>query len=104
MIRYQPLGSFVLVERIGEDLEMQKGIVIPEIGQVKSNKGRVVAVGEGRMIDGKLEPLPVVPGDVVLFSKYGATDVLLDGSEYLLLRFDEIYLKQSAVFVETIRP
>ena len=49
MIRYQPLANFVLLQRIDETVEMQGSIIIPEIGQVKSNKGRVIAVGEGRI-------------------------------------------------------
>jgi|SRR5215472_11239575 len=94
---YEPFGNFVLIERIDEQTEMKGGIVIPEIGQVKSNKGRVVAVGDGRIIGDKLVPLPVEPGDIVLFSKYGATEVTLDGRELLLLRFDELYLRQKLV-------
>jgi chaperonin GroES len=99
VIRYQPLANFVLIQRIDETMEMSPGgMVIPEIGQVKSNKGRVIAVGEGRLtMDGKLIPIPLEEGDIVLFSKYGAEDVVLDGKEYLLLRYDEIKLKEKLV-------
>jgi chaperonin GroES len=96
-LNYEPFGNFVLVKRIDEESEMSGGIVVPEIAQIKSNKGRVIAVGEGRIIDGKLEALPVSPGDIVLFGKYGAMEVKLDGEDYLLLRFDELYLKQKRV-------
>ena len=97
VIRYSPLANFVLIQRIDEAVEMQGSIVIPEIGQVKSNKGRVVAVGEGRIIGGQMVPIPLEEGDIVLFSKYGAEDVTLDGVEYLLLRYDEVKLKQNLI-------
>ena len=97
--RYVPLANFVLLERIDETLEMTKdGIHIPQIAQVQSNKGRVVAVGEGRIVGDHLVPIPLSPGDIVLFSKYGAEDVKLDDRDYLLLRYDEIKLKERAIF------
>lgn len=100
MNRYQPLANFVLIQRIDETMEMSPGgMVIPEIGQVKSNKGRVIAVGEGRLtINGDLIPIPLEEGDIVLFSKYGAEDIDLDGHAYLLLRYDEIKLKEKPIF------
>lgn len=98
LLRYEPLANFVLIERIDDAVkETAGGILIPEIGQVQSNKGRVTAVGEGRIIGGKLEPIPLSPGDIVLFSKYGAEEVKLDGKEYLLIRYDEIKLKERLI-------
>lgn len=97
MLGYEPLANFVLIQRIEEEGGVQGGIIIPEIGQQKSNKGRVVAVGEGRVVGGVIVPIPLTPGDIVLFSKYGAEDVKLDGVDYLLLRYDEIKLKQRLV-------
>lgn len=97
--RFQPLTDFVLLQRIDANTELTKdGIVIPEVAQVASNKGRVVAVGEGRYVPGEgIKPIPLSPGDIVLFSKYGAEDIQLDGEDYLLLRYDEIKLKQRLV-------
>lgn len=98
MVRYAPLANFVLIERIDETVDMTPGgMVIPEIGKVKSNKGRVVAIGEGRIIGDKLVPIPLEEGDIVLFSKYGAEDVTLDGTDYLLLRYDELKLKEKLI-------
>lgn len=99
MIRYQPLANFVLLQRIDDALDASPGgIVIPEIGKVASNKGRVMAVGEGRLTEsGALVPIPLTEGDIVLFSKYGAEDVNLDGTDYLLLRYDEIKLKEKLI-------
>jgi chaperonin GroES len=98
MLRYQPLANFVLIQRIDETLDASPGgIVIPEIGQVKSNKGRVMGVGEGRIIGDKIVPIPLEEGDIVLFSKYGAEEVKLNGTDYLLLRYDEIKLKEKLI-------
>lgn len=101
MLDLEPLGDKVIVKRIDEDAEMKHGLHIPEIAQVKSSKGRVVAVGEGRLIGDRIVPLPLEVGDIVLFSKYGATEISLDGDEYLMLRFDEIYLRQKLVAMVT---
>jgi chaperonin GroES len=96
--RYQPLSNFILIERIDETMEVSPGgMVIPEIGQVKSNKGRVIAVGEGYIIGDKLVPIPLSEGDIVLFSKYGAEEVNLDGKDFLLLRYDEVKLKEKLI-------
>ena len=99
MIRYQPLANFVLLKRIDDALDASPGgIVIPQIGKVASNKGRVIAVGEGRLTEsGALVPIPLEEGDIVAFSKYGAEDINLDGVDYLLLRYDEIKLKEKLI-------
>jgi|SRR5215472_9059278 len=99
MIDIEPLGDRVLIKRIDEDTEMNRGLHVPEIAQVKSSKGRVIAVGEGRLVGNQLLPLPLEVGDIVLFSKYGATEVQLDGEEFLILRYDEIYFRQRLVAV-----
>lgn len=100
MIKYQPLSNFVLIQVIDQALDKSAGgIVIPEIGQVKSNKGRVIAVGEGYVVGDRIVPIPLEEGDVVLFSKYGGEEVKLDGADYILLRYDEVKLKERLVVV-----
>jgi len=94
---YQPLGAFILIKVIEEDLEMIGGIVLPDIAKQKSNKGRVIAVGEGQMMYGAFVKPSVEAGDTVLFSKYGGIDVKLDGEDYQLVRYDEIYLRERKV-------
>lgn len=101
MLDLEPLGDRVIVSRIDEEAEMKRGLHIPEIAQVKSSKGRVVAVGEGRLIGDRIVPLPLEVGDIVLFSKYGAVEINMDGDEYLMLRFDEIYVRQKLVAMVT---
>lgn len=99
----EPFGDRVILKRIDEDAEMSHGLHVPEIAQVKSQKGRIMAVGEGRFINGKIEPLPVNEGDIVMFSKYGGVECNLDGEEYIILRFDELYLRQRLIsLVQTV--
>ena len=95
--RFEPLGSFVLIQRIDEAVDKVGSIHVPEIARVQSNQGRVVAVGEGRIIGGQIVPIPLKKGDVVLFSKYGAEEIKLDGEDFLLLRYDEIKLRERMI-------
>lgn len=97
----EPLGDRVIVKRLDDEVDMQHGLHIPEIAQVKSSKGRVEAVGEGRLIGDAIVPLPVNVGDTVLFSKYGAMEIMLDGEEFLMLRFDELYCRRRLVALVT---
>jgi len=90
-MKMRPLRDRVLVERIEEQEQRIGGIIVPDTAKEKPQQGRVVAVGTGRVNDqGEVFPLDVKAGDVVLFGKYGGTDVKIDGKEYLILREDEI--------------
>lgn len=87
----RPLSDRILVQRIEEDIKTKGGIIIPDTAKEKPVEGKVVATGKGRMgEDGKLLPMDVKVGDRVLFSKYGGTEVKIDGSDYLILRQDDI--------------
>jgi len=90
----RPLGDRLLVKGIAEEAgkKSASGIIIPEtVSKERPEKGKVVAAGEGRMTDeGKLIPLRVKVGDVVLFSKYGPDEVKLDGEEYFIIREENI--------------
>jgi chaperonin GroES len=87
----RPLSDRILVERIAEDEKTKGGIIIPDTAKEKPAEGKIVATGNGRMgEDGKLLPMDVKVGDRVLFSKYGGTDVKIDGSDYLIMRQDDI--------------
>ncbi len=89
----KPLGDRVLVQRLEEAEEKTAGgIIIPDTAKEKPQRGKVVAVGPGRMNeDGKLLPMNVKVGDEVLFGKYSGSDVKIDGVEYLIIKEDEIY-------------
>lgn len=87
----RPLSDRILVQRTEEDVKTKGGIIIPDTAKEKPVEGKVVATGKGRLgEDGKLLPMDVNVGDRVLFSKYGGTDVKIDGSDYLILRQDDI--------------
>lgn len=87
----RPLSDRILVQRVEEDEKTKGGIIIPDTAKEKPAEGKVVATGNGRMgEDGKLLPMDVKVGDRVLFSKYGGTDVKIDGEDYLILRQDDV--------------
>ncbi len=87
----RPLSDRILVQRVAEDEKTKGGIIIPDTAKEKPAEGKVVATGNGRLgEDGKLLPMDVKVGDRVLFSKYGGTDVKIDGEDYLILRQDDV--------------
>ena len=87
----RPLADRILVRRIEEQETMRGGIIIPDTAKEKPQEGEVVAVGPGRKTeDGKLIPLDVKAGDRVLMGKYSGTDVKIDGTEYVILREDDV--------------
>jgi chaperonin GroES len=80
-----------LVQRIEEDVKTKGGIIIPDTAKEKPVEGKVVATGKGKLgEDGKVLPMDVQVGDRVLFSKYGGSDVKIDGIDYLIMRQDDI--------------
>lgn len=87
----RPLHDRVVVKRVEEGEVMQGGLYIPDTAKEKPQQGEVVAVGKGkRSDDGKLIALDVQVGDRILFGKYSGNDIKLDGTEYLIMREDEI--------------
>lgn len=86
----KPLGDRVVVEIVEEDETTISGIVLPDSAKEKPSRAKVIAVGSGRFEDGKRVELEVSVGDEVLFSKYGGTEVKVDGNEYLILRESDI--------------
>ncbi|PIE61032.1 MAG: co-chaperone GroES [Desulfobacterales bacterium] len=88
---FRPLSDRILVERVEENEKTKGGIIIPDTAKEKPAEGKVVATGNGRMgEDGKLLPMDVKVGDRVLFSKYGGTEIKLDGVDYLIMRQDDV--------------
>ena len=87
----RPLADRILVRRIEEKETMRGGIVIPDTAKEKPQEGEVVAVGPGRLTDeGKRISMEVKKGDRVLIGKYSGTEVKLDGTEYVILREDDV--------------
>lgn len=87
----KPLNDRVLVKRLESEERTAGGLYIPDTAKEKPSKGEVVAVGPGKHAeDGKLVPMTVKVGDMVLFNKYAGTEVKLDGVEHLVMREDDI--------------
>jgi chaperonin GroES len=88
---FKPLHDRVLVRRVEEEEKTKGGIIIPDTAKEKPQEGEVIAVGPGaRAEDGSITPLDVKVGDRVLFSKYGGTDVKIDGEDLTILRESDI--------------
>ena len=87
----RPLHDRVLVKRVKEEDKTKGGIIIPDTAKEKPIEAKVVAVGAGRRLEnGEIQPLAVKKGDLVLFGKYGGTEVKIDGEDHLILREDDI--------------
>jgi len=87
----RPLHDRVVVRRMEEERTTAGGIVIPDSAAEKPMRGEVLAIGSGKILnDGKVHPLMVNVGDVVLFGKYSGTEVKLDGKELVIMREDDI--------------
>lgn len=90
-MKFRPLHDRVLLERIEEDSKTAGGIIIPDTAKEKPMKGKIVAIGSGtRDESGKIVPLDVREGDVVLFSKWSGTEVTIEGREMLVMKESDI--------------
>jgi chaperonin GroES len=90
-MKVRPLNDRVLVKRLEEEEMTKGGIIIPDSAKEKPAEGEVIAVGKGKMNDkGDRIKLDIKVGDRVLFSKYGGTDVKIDGEDHLIMREDDI--------------
>jgi len=87
----QPLGDRVLVEPTEAEEKSDGGIVIPDTAKEKQQKGKIVAVGKGHVNDeGKVTPLEVRVSDKVIYGRYSGTEVKIKGTEYLILKEEDI--------------
>ena len=90
-MKFRPLHDRVVVRRVEEDTKTKGGIIIPETAQEKPMQGEIIAVGPGgRDEAGKLIPIDVKAGDIVLFGKWSGTEVKIDGVEYLIMKESDI--------------
>ncbi len=90
-VNIQPLGDRVLVQPVDEKEVKKGGIIIPDTAKEKPQEARVIALGTGKLDDeGKKIAFTVKKGDLVLISKYGGTEVKVDGESYLIMREDDI--------------
>ncbi|NQT31981.1 MAG: co-chaperone GroES [Deltaproteobacteria bacterium] len=94
-VKLQPLGDRIVVKPIEREEVTKGGIVLPDTVKEKPQEGKVLAVGPGRLSeDGKRIAMDVTVGDVVLYVKYGGTEVKIDGEELMILRESDILAKK----------
>ena len=90
-MKFRPLHDRVLVRRLNEEEKTAGGIIIPDTAKEKPIEGKVLAAGNGKVLeDGKVRPLDVKAGDRILFSKYAGTEVKIDGEEHLIMREEDV--------------
>ncbi len=89
MIR--PLQDRIIVKRLDAEEKTVGGIIIPDTAKEKPQEGEVIAVGKGKRTEsGEIQALDLKEGDRILFSKYGGTDIKIDGQDYLIMREDDV--------------
>lgn len=92
MASIKPLGDKVVIQVMEAEEKTASGIILPDSAKKRPQEGKVVAIGEGRMLEsGDRRKLTVKVGDRVLFSKYGGNEVEVDGEEFSILDEDQIY-------------
>ncbi len=90
-MKIRPLHDRILVQRLEEEEKTSGGIIIPDSAKEKPIEGKVIAVGNGKIMEnGEVKPLDVKVGDKVLYGKYAGTEVKIGGEEYLIMREDDI--------------
>jgi chaperonin GroES len=90
-MKIRPLADKVLVERVEAESKTAGGIVLPDTAKEKPQRGKVVSVGQGKLLDdGTRKEVQVKKGDLVLFTSYAGTDVKIDGKEYLIMDESDI--------------
>ncbi len=90
-MQIQPLHDKVVIQRTEDKEEMRGGIIIPDTAKEKPQRGKVIAVGKGKLLEGgKRRPVSVQPGNNILFSKWAGNEIKMDDQEYLILSEDEI--------------
>jgi len=94
-VKIQPLGDRVVVKPLEKEEKTKSGIYIPDTAKEKPQEGKVLAVGPGKLTeDGKRLPMDVAVGDIVIFAKYGGTEIKEEGEELIILREGDILAKK----------
>ena len=90
-MKVKPLQDRLVIKRLEEEEKTKGGIIIPDAAKEKPQEGRVIAVGEGKVLEsGQRSPVSVKVGDKILFGKYSGTEIKIDGEEHLILREDDV--------------
>ena len=89
--KFTPLHDRILARRVEEADTTRGGIIIPDSAKDKPMEGEVISAGKGKISEeGKVRPLDVKEGDRILFGKYSGSDIKIDGTEYMIMREDEV--------------
>ena len=90
-MKVRPLQDRILIRRVAEEEKTKGGIIIPDTAKEKPLEGKVIAVGNGKVLeDGKVRPMDIKAGDTILFSKYAGTEIKLEGEDHLILREEDV--------------
>jgi len=90
-MKIKPLADKVLIKRVEAETKTKGGIVLPDTAKEKPRRGKIVSVGDGKLLDdGSRSEIQVKVGDLVLFSSYGGTEIKINGDEYLIMEESEI--------------
>ena len=90
-MKIKPLQDRIIVKRLEEEEKTKGGIIIPDAAKEKPQEGKVIAVGDGKILEnGQKLDLTVKVGDKILFGKYSGTEIKIDGEEHLILREDDV--------------
>lgn len=85
-MKLKPIGDKIIVEPEKEEEKTKSGIVLPDTAKEKPQKGKVIAVGPGKILDnGQRSPMEIKEGEIVIYSKYAGTEIKIDDKEYLIL-------------------
>jgi chaperonin GroES len=90
-MKIKPLQDRIIIKRLEEEEKTKGGIIIPDAAKEKPQEGKVIAVGDGKVLDnGQKFALTVKVGDKILFGKYSGTEIKIDGEEHLIMREDDV--------------
>ncbi len=91
MVKVRPIGDKILVERVESEEKTKGGIILPDTAKEKPKEGKVVAVGEGRLLEnGEKVPFQVKVNDRIVFSSYAGTEIKIDEKEYLIMSEEDV--------------
>ena len=90
MTKFKPIGDKILVRPLAAESVSKGGIVLPDTAKEKPQQGEVLAIGEGKYVDGKLVPLSVKPGQKVIFTKYGGDEIKMNNEELKIISESDV--------------
>jgi chaperonin GroES len=94
-VKLQPMGNRLVVKPMQSEEKTKSGIYLPDTAKEKSQEGKVIAVGPGKVTDdGKRIPMEVEVGDIIIYAKYGGSEIKIDEEDLIIMREDDILAKK----------